>query len=123
MTWKRAKPPRPEIKSLYCATLEHGELPADPRNCAIPMDATIGMEGTPAADIFYFTVITPAAISGRHQRRWGRGYLVLPEFSWSAIEAELQRLLFECDSSEWRHISEQLDRVLIWEYGEYPRRG
>ena len=107
---------QPEIKHLHCADLQHGALPVDPSNCAIYMEARIGLKGEAAADTFGFTVITPTAICGHHDRRWHRGYLVLPRFSWGGIDSELQRLLAKCHGTSWLQICEQLNQTLLWEY-------
>jgi hypothetical protein len=103
----------PEIRSLFCVELEQGRLPSDPEHCALYIYAQIGIRGQEAADTFGFTAITPSAISGSHERRWGRGYIVLPRFSWEAVRSELEKVLVQCSGPSWTSIEAELKKHLL----------
>jgi Immunity protein 8 len=119
MTKRRIEIVHPEVKDLFCSELDHGALPPEPTNCMVYIEATIGPKGREGGDIFGFTAITPSAISGSHERRRGRGYFILPEFSWSAVDAALQRLVAQCSGPSWGSVCSLLNKELLWEYDNY----
>ena len=53
----------PEIKSLRSAAFERPALPGDPSDCMVALEATIGPADASEAEIFAFTVATPATLA------------------------------------------------------------
>jgi hypothetical protein len=109
----------PELRSVLSLDLDFGSMPPDPSHCSVLIDAEIGVKGQNGASRFGFTAITPSAISARNERRWGRGYLILPEFSWDAVSQALQRLLAQSSGPSWEAIAAKLNKELLWEFDNY----
>lgn len=109
----------PELKNLTSPDLERGVQPPDPTNCAVFLEAEIGPDGAEGGEIFGFTAVTPQAVSQCHERHWGRGYLLLPEFTWEEVEQALSRLLAQCAGASWQEIAESLNKELLWEFDAY----
>ena len=64
----------PKLKTLLSADLDRPLLPADPEDCAILLEATIGPQTSLGGDIFAFTVITPAALTRKRAFAGAAGY-------------------------------------------------
>lgn len=109
--------PIPKLYGLYSTELNRPALPGDPRCCSVVMTAEIGFEG--GADEFSFTVITPSVLSGDAETRWGRGYLIVDEFDWDAIERAVTRLLMHADRSTWPDAARELAKEMRWEFDGY----
>jgi len=109
----------PELKWLTSPDLEQGTRPPNPKNCSIFLEAGIGSGEVEGADIFGFTVVTPAFVAKCQEKRWGRGYLLLPEFTWEEVEQALSRLLSHCVGASWQEIAGKLNRELLWEFDGY----
>ena len=109
----------PELKILMSADLERPELPIDPDNCVIAFEATIGPSGSSAAEIFAFAVATPTALAREERFRWGRGLLIMPRFSWEAVDLALARLLAHAARPSWSEIAQMLNQNLHWEFENY----
>ena len=109
----------PEIKNIFSPDIDQVKLPEVPNNCAILIEIDIGLKGEEGADIFYFTAITPKAIAEHPEKRWGRGYLIMPIFSWGEIKKSLENLLMHCSGEDWNEISSKLSKELHWEYENY----
>ena len=109
----------PELKRLTSPDLEHGTLPPNPKDCLVFLEAEIGSGEMEAADIFGFTVVTPKAVAKCRGRHWGRGYLLLPEFTWEEVEQALSRLLAQCVGPSWQEIAWRLNKELLWEFDGY----
>ena len=109
----------PEIRELRCTDLSVDSPPADPKNCSFYVEADIGIKGQAGAETFGFTAITTQAIANEQERRWGRGYLILPWFDWVDIRQALDRLLAQCSGSSWEVIASKLSKELMWEFDNY----
>jgi hypothetical protein len=71
------------------------------------------------ADRFHFVVVTPDRLLDGAPVRWGRGYLVVEEFSWEAVEGALGGLLMHADRSHWADAARELAKELHWEFDGY----
>lgn len=109
----------PEIKSIISPDLEHGSVPPEPDCCSVFIEAEIGIKGKEGADLFSFTAITPKFLSLNPETRWGRGYLIVNEFSWPLIESMLGRLLMHAHKDTWAEIASLLSKELNWEFENY----
>lgn len=109
----------PKLKTLMSADLERPDLPDDPGNCEVFVEATIGPDDSDAAEIFAFTVATPAALTSETRFRWGRGLLIVPSFSWDVVDLAVARLLAQCCHDSWAEVAHQLNQNLYWEFEKY----
>lgn len=109
----------PEIKSLISPDLEYGCVPIEPSNCSVFIEAEIGIKDKEGGDIFSFTVVTPKFLAVNAGARWGRGYLVVNEFSWDLVESMLGRLLMHARKDTWAEVGNALSKELSWEFDNY----
>jgi Immunity protein 8 len=110
--------PIPKLYHLYSIDLERPALPADPRDCEVLVQAEIGFGGLAGADEFAFSVVTPSRLVG-DGTRWGRGYLIVPEFSWQTVERAVERLLMHADRPTWAEAAAELTKEMRWEFEHY----
>ena len=97
--------------------------PADPTCCLVAVTARIGPSGGEAGDYFHFMVGTPAGLAQENYSGWGKALLVLPEFSWPAVERAVERLLAQCAGPSWEAVAAKLASHLQWEYEGYKPVG
>ncbi|QLC74118.1 hypothetical protein LPB260_25820 [Pseudomonas sp. LPB0260] len=110
---------RIELKKIY--SLEYGKpnIPEEPDCCAILMHADIGTMGHEGADYFTFTVITPKFLEKWPETRWGRSYLLMPEFSWPEVERMVSGLVSAISADSWENAANQLCKYMEWEFENY----
>ena len=108
-----------ELKSLHSPDLPQGQEPADPSDAAVLFEASIGPKDQQGEEIFTFVAITPRALARDHGDRWGRGYLIVSQVSWGAVEAAVRKLLSHCSGETWSHVAEGLNREMHWEFEAY----
>jgi len=111
---------RPIVKAIISPDVERTGVPEDPANCSVAVEVEIGPGDGDGADIFSFLVVTPSKLAGAGSR-WGRGLLVLDEFSWDSVDAALTKLLDHCEGSNWSEIASQLNKELHWEFESYRK--
>lgn len=111
----------PERKDTFSPDLEYGHTPNEPDNCSVLVEVNIGIKGQDASDIFSFVVITPKAMSHLEppDYRWGRGWLIMEYFSWSAVESAIDKLCSSTTGVSWNQIAEELSKWLFWEFENY----
>ena len=61
-----------ELKGIFSPEFNEPHTPDDPECCAVFMCADIGPKGSPGAEQFNFTVITPAFLAKNPETRWGK---------------------------------------------------
>ena len=110
---------QPELKSIDCPDLEYGKEPPDPEECSVFIEVEIGPKGQEGAEIFSFEAVTPKSLIGKTERRWGRGLLIMDNFSWSGVEKPLQKLLMHCARQTWEETAKELAKELAWEFENY----
>ena len=98
-------------------------IPADPARCLVAVTARIGPAGGEAGDNFHFMVGTPSGLAQEGYTGWGTTLLVLPEFSWQAVERAIERLLAQCAGPSWEAVAVALSKHLQWEYESYSPVG
>jgi hypothetical protein len=108
-----------ELKKLFSIELNKPETPDDSECCAILMHADIGLKGSDGADQFNFHVVTPKFLIAHHEIRWGRGYLLMPEFSWYETGRVLERLISSISANSWEDATKELSKYLDWEFENY----
>ena len=109
----------PTIRSLVSPDLPSGDLPPDPDDCFVLIEAEIGAAGLPGADVFSFQVVTPKYLMRESLPRWGRGLLIVPQFTWPAVETSLQKLLMHATGPNWSAVAAELAKELHWEFEHY----
>jgi hypothetical protein len=109
----------PTIRSIISPDLAHGDLPRDPDDCSVLIEAEIGPAGLPGADVFSFQAVTPKYLTREALPRWGRGLLIVKHFSWREVEASLQKLLMHAARSDWSSVAAELAKELHWEFEGY----
>ena len=108
-----------ELKGLVSPDLTKPHTPDDPGNCAVLMEAELGPKGQEGAEIFTFVVVTPKWLEANVECRWGRGYLLVPEFSWHELERMLGRLVSATSGESWDEIANSLSKFMDWEFERY----
>jgi immunity protein 8 of polymorphic toxin system len=108
-----------ELKDINSPDLDRSTLPDDPSNCLITCSARIGPRGADAAEIFAFEVVTPQYLSTQRHVRWGRGLLLMDEFSWREVERMLNRLVARIRADTWGAAAAALSKELMWEFDDY----
>jgi len=53
----------PELKSLGSSDLERPAIPADPTNCSVALQASIGHKNAQGEELFQFQVVTPTFLA------------------------------------------------------------
>jgi hypothetical protein len=82
------------------------------------LDAVIGPADSEGGDVFSFAVVTPSSIASEVPR-WGRGLLILPSFSWPAVQAFVERLLIRAARPTWDEVAAELCKETNWEFESY----
>ena len=104
---------------IYSHELNEPELPEEPHCCCVMMYADIGPKGSEGADNFHFSVVTPNFLALHPETRWGTGYLLVPEFSWPAVERMVQRMVSSTSAPTWQEAAQKLCRYMSWEFDNY----
>lgn len=112
-----------KVHEIRSPDLEPPNLPADPRNCCVAIGLSVGLQTSPDADTFAFEVVTPAWLADNPGPRWGNGLLIVPVFSWDAVQTAIAALLAHTPSQTWEQAAVSLSRPLSWEFENFqPRR-
>ena len=109
----------PTAKNLNSPDLDRPALPPDPADCAVSFEASIGDKNGRGADLFQFTVATPGYFLRAGGVTWGRGYLIVDQFSWSAIDRALEKLCLHAWRATWAESAAELTKDLHWEFENY----
>lgn len=110
---------RIELRGIFSIELNDPDLPVDPACCCVLMHADIGPGDSIGADQFNFYVVTPAFLLNHPEVRWGRGYLLMPEFDWNETKRMLERLIAGVRADRWEDATNQIGRFLEWEFDGY----
>jgi hypothetical protein len=113
----------PELKSLISPDLPNRELPDDPEDSSVLLEANIGPKNKNGSDIFSFRVVTRKRLANESGAIWGHGMVVLDRFSWQAVESTLQKLLMHCYRPTWEEVANQINKYLDWEFDNYTEKG
>ncbi|WP_425511280.1 Imm8 family immunity protein [Pseudomarimonas salicorniae] len=108
-----------EVKRIDSLDLPRPKLPPDPANCCILVEAQIGPKGSEASELFRFEVVTCSYLAENPIARWGRGLLLLPEFSWAHVDRMVARVVAGARGTDWGSSARNLSRTLDWEFDGY----
>ncbi len=110
----------PELRSLTTTASDDRAVPDDPTDCRVSVTAVIGPRGAPGEELFRFSVVTPIYLTHASDLpRWGRGMLIVDEFSWSTVERMVHRLLARFEAESWQQVAALLCKELEWEFDGY----
>ncbi|MFL1467591.1 Imm8 family immunity protein [Marinobacter sp. HN1S83] len=108
---------KPVILSYDCS--DHDPIdqwaPNDVYDVDFWMNFTIGPDHE-GGDNFQVHIVTPNNLHGRNATKHA---IVLNEFSWPAVLAEVKAILAQCEGPSWSEISEKLSGYMAWEYEGY----
>lgn len=107
----------PVILSFDC--VDHDPIeewePDDAFDVDFWMNFTIGPDAT-GGDNFQVHIVTPNNLHGKDSDRHA---IVMLEYSWPSVLAEVEGMLEKCQGSTWLEMSEELSRLMHWEYDNY----
>ena len=109
----------PAVKVLTSPDLARPAVPLDPEDCSVLCEAHIGDKGGQGAERFQFVVVTPRYLLREGGVTWGRGYLIVDEFSWAAVDRSLERLCLHAWRPSWTESAAELSKELHWEFENY----
>jgi Immunity protein 8 len=85
---------------------------------------TISMAGETGTSLFYTRIATPEALKAMAPERpvvmFSRAVMIVSEFDWQVIQAELKAILKVCEAPTWSEATERLLRYFSWEYENMP---
>jgi Immunity protein 8 len=115
---------RLQIKQFFSAELDKPNTPDDPECCYVHMYVDIGQKGAKGTNQFSFSVVTTKFLVENPETRWGKGYLLMAEFSWQEIERMLERLVSSISADSFEDAAKKLGNYLEWEFENYqPYKG
>jgi hypothetical protein len=112
----------PQLKGWDCADIEGiAEWQPTTDEVVYWLTLQIGPPDDVGTDNFDVCVATPPGLRSDRGRSIApaptRGDpIVLVEYSWPAVLAELQRRLDSCAGPTWLHVQDELRRFFRWEY-------
>lgn len=71
---------------------------------------------------FQTVVTTPEALKRRAAQApviSGRGLTIAADYSWPAIEQNLEAIVSECIGDQWSDVAEKLNRYFWWEFEDH----
>ena len=83
------------------------------------LQASIGPKGAEGEELFEFQVVTPSFLAKEGLPRWGRGLLIVEQFSWETVDRALERLLARAQRNTWAEVAVVLNHELHWEFDNY----
>lgn len=100
--------------------------PHDQGEVAIQVAVSIGTEGDPGADLFYFLVRTPEAIERELEQTAdgyvsGRAFIVMKSYDYGLLRRALEKICEDAEGPDWDHIASRLSRYAYWEFEERQR--
>lgn len=113
-----------KLKGIYSIDLPGGppELPPDPEDCWVVVQADIGAVVGDAADEFTFYVCTPGKLTkvlGQKEYLFGRHLLIVPRFDWQIVENAIGAVCEQIRGQSWEEIAGQLNTYGGWELDRY----
>ena len=97
--------------------------PSQLEDIYFPLGLILGTEGTRRGDLFYVLVASPEALRSRTYLGkcfLNRHLLIVREYDWPAILAEVHQVIEACESTTWLETAHKLSRWFHWEF-EYSQ--
>ena len=109
---------KPALKSLISPEIPDGvSLPDTPEDCFILLEAEIGDEQAPGADVFTFYVTTPVYLERTSTDPEQRGLIVLDRFDWAAAKHKIIQICAKAEAATWDECVRLIDAD--WEFDNY----
>lgn len=106
---------KPEIREISCTEIDNIEIwkPLDPADVDFWITIMIGIDEY-GGDNFDVHVISPKNLKqGPTSKKYT---LVLNDYSWDALIAQIDEVLIKSSGFNWTDISQQLSKYFYWEY-------
>lgn len=87
----------------------------DVSNVDFWMNFTVGLDHK-GGDNFQIRIVTPNNLKGKNSAKYA---IVLDEYSWTKVMAEVEVMLEKSQDTDWEGISEKLAKLMCWEYENY----
>jgi hypothetical protein len=111
------------LKGIYSVDLPNGspQMPTDPSDCWIVVEANIGEDDRPGADTFTFYVTTPTFLERAPQAGLPH-MIVLDRFNWQEVENNLLTRCSQARGKIWAELARSIGGE--WEFDNYkPAEG
>ncbi len=113
-----------ELKGLYSIDLPNGkpQLPKDPSNCWIIVQAEIGTTDNIESDVFTFYVCTLKKLTqivSKNKFQKGLHLLIVEAFDWVLIENIINNICNKTMGNTWEEIAQQINKFGAWEFDDY----
>lgn len=112
-----------QIKDFYSLDIENiwDWKPSDSKMVYFRLDVYIGEIDQDTSTIFSLIVTSPEAIVAKvnaQQKIWGKGYLIIEEYSFVKVENAINELIEVCSRKSKNSIDffKSLSKILFWEY-------
>lgn len=107
----------PLILSYDCTDHDPIEewVPDDAFNVDFWVNFTVGPDKT-GGDNYQVHIVTPNNLHGKNTDKHA---IVLNEYSWPSVLAEVEAILEKCQGSDWPEISNKLSNFMYWEFENY----
>ncbi|MEU7781538.1 Imm8 family immunity protein [Micromonospora parva] len=113
---------RAEVRRVLFPDVESGE-PFDPANTFQLVEVYVGAVGEAGEEQYQVTACTPAALADLLRRQpflAARHWLFVEQFSTTAVEAVLRKLIGNVEATSQAEFVERLGRIGLWEFEDYP---
>ncbi|WP_020393842.1 Imm8 family immunity protein [Thiolinea disciformis] len=108
-----------EVKKIFSTELRELALPEDPACCAVTVFVDIGLKHSEGAEQFHVLVVTPQFLIQHPATFWGKGCLLIPEFSWREVIRMIERLVSSISVCSWDEAVKVLCNYMEWEFENY----
>jgi hypothetical protein len=101
------------------------DIPVNPENFSILVQAIIGPVNGKGEESFDFKVCTPNALIDFIEKDgffFGRGYLIVKYYSYKQIFHIIDSLCKRISGGTWNEVGEKLGRFGHWEFEDYQER-
>lgn len=98
------------------------ELPDNPHDCWIIIQADIGPEGEEGLDIFTFYVCTVEKLKCGLQSQGfqlGHHLILIERFDWQIVENAIKSILDKLVADNWDQLAAKINEYGEWEYNAY----
>lgn len=112
------------LDGIYSIDIPSGkpELPHDPENCWIVIQADIGSEGLSGSDTFTFYVCTVKKLShilGTKNFQLGHHLILVEYFDWDVIEEAIKDIIIKLEADTWVQLAKKINEHGEWEFNNY----
>jgi Immunity protein 8 len=100
-------------------------VPDIPQNFYLSIDMTIGPDNQAGGHDYSLGVCTPRWLNHNVQKEgsiWGRHLLVVNHYDAQEIRAAIEKMIDQCERSDWAQTSVVLSRFFSWEFEDYAAK-